>query len=88
MNLAPAERPTSIASVPQHLRPIVQTHIEIAEAFEKREIETEAKRIANIAGKEERRAMLARVRPVIRDRVRERAVVIFDQLKQEAQHDG
>lgn len=78
MQLLPPERPTAIAAVPVHFRHIVSTHVEIAEVFEKREIENDARRIAGLDSREERAAALAKVSAVKRDRVRARAIEMFD----------
>jgi hypothetical protein len=81
MQLPPSERVVAIGSVPMHLQPIVSDYIKIAETFEKREIENHASSIAGIGSKDGRRAALAKVRDSIRDRVRERAMVLYEQRK-------
>lgn len=82
MQLPPPERPTAIAGVPSHFRKIVETHVNIAESFENSKIENVAQKIARTPNREVRQKMIAKTDAVIRDRVRDRAIEIFNQLKE------
>lgn len=84
MQLVPSERATAIASVPEHLRSIVEIHIKIAEKFEIRKIEHEAQMIAHTPERGARQAMLFKLDAVIRGRVKARVIEIYEQRKKEA----
>lgn len=83
MHLPYEERAVALASVPQHFRSIVESHVDIAESMEKREIEKTAQRIAGLESRDARAAALKAVATPIRDRVRARAIELFTSAKQE-----
>lgn len=82
MKLAQEKRAGELALVPQHFKSVVADYVRIAEVFEARDIEKLANSIANEKSRERRQRMLADIGLLIRDRVKTRAVELFNKLKE------
>lgn len=82
MKLAPEQRATELSLVPMHFKSVVADYVRIAEVFEAHEIENLARTIANEKVRVRRQAVLSNVEPVLRDRVKTRAVELFNKLKE------